>query len=349
MTNQFLKDPNKAPFVSLCTPTFNRRPFFPYVAKCIASQDYPKERMEWIIIDDGTDPIEDLVADISYVKYHRYETKMTLGKKRNLMHEKCKGDILVYIDDDDFYPHCRVSHAVDTLLRNPEALCAGSSEMFIYFKHIHKMYSFGPYGAQHATAATFAFRRELLDQTSYDEEACVGEERKFLKDYTMPLVQLDSRKTILVFSHIHNSFDKKRILEPENANSKTMHRERTDVKVDDFIKDEDSKLFFMQDIDDILSRYEPGDPKNKEDVTRYMHILEKARNDALNALQSQIKQANDAMDKRVEEIRRSYEKRIGELTHENIMLKEKCEHVNAKMKGVLADMIQLKRSNALHQ
>ena len=76
MTNQFLKDPNKAPFVSLCTPTFNRRPFFPYVAKCIASQDYPKERMEWIIIDDGTDPIEDLVADISYVKYHRYETSI---------------------------------------------------------------------------------------------------------------------------------------------------------------------------------------------------------------------------------------------------------------------------------
>ena len=31
-------------------------------------------------------------------------TKMTLGKKRNLMHEKSKGDIIVYMDDDDYYP-----------------------------------------------------------------------------------------------------------------------------------------------------------------------------------------------------------------------------------------------------
>ena len=79
-----------------------------------------------------------------------------------------------------------------------------------------------------------------------------------------------------------------------------------------------------------------------------MHILEKARNDALNALQTQMKQANDAMEGRVNEIRRSYEKRISELTHENIMLKEKCEHVNTKMKGVLADMIQLKKSSTSH-
>ena len=38
--------------------------------------------MEWIIIDDGTDSIEDLVKDIPEVKYFRYEEKMTLGKKR---------------------------------------------------------------------------------------------------------------------------------------------------------------------------------------------------------------------------------------------------------------------------
>lgn len=33
------------------------------------------------------------------------------------MHEKSKGDILVYMDDDDYYPPERVSHAVETLLK----------------------------------------------------------------------------------------------------------------------------------------------------------------------------------------------------------------------------------------
>ena len=40
---------------------------------------------EWIIIDDGTDPIGDLVSHIPTVNYIRYETKLTLGNKRNIM------------------------------------------------------------------------------------------------------------------------------------------------------------------------------------------------------------------------------------------------------------------------
>ena len=50
------------PFVSVCTPTFNRRPFIENIIKCYKNQTYPKNRMEWIIIDDGTDPIQDILA-----------------------------------------------------------------------------------------------------------------------------------------------------------------------------------------------------------------------------------------------------------------------------------------------
>ena len=147
----------RQPFVSICTPTFNRRPFIPYIIKCIESQTYSKKRIEWVIIDDGTDKIEDLVSHLPYVKYNYYPEKMTLGKKRNVAHAKSKGSILVYMDDDDYYPPERISHAVETLQANPSALCAGSSLMHIYFKHINLMYSFGPYGPNHSTAATFAF------------------------------------------------------------------------------------------------------------------------------------------------------------------------------------------------
>ena len=92
----------KYPFVSVCTPTFNRRPFINAMIACFNNQDYPQDRMEWIIIDDGTDPIEDLVASHPRVSYFKYDTKMILGKKRNLLHEKSRGEILVYMDDDDY-------------------------------------------------------------------------------------------------------------------------------------------------------------------------------------------------------------------------------------------------------
>ena len=64
---------NMFPFVSICTPTFNRRPFFPYIIKCFENQTYPKDRMEWIIIDDGTDKIEDIVSHVPQVKYFKFD------------------------------------------------------------------------------------------------------------------------------------------------------------------------------------------------------------------------------------------------------------------------------------
>ena len=204
--------PNGKPFVSVCTPTYNRRHFIPFLIQNFQAQTYPKELMEWIIIDDGEDSVEDLFKDVECVKYFRYNEKMKLGKKRNLMHEKSKGEILVYMDDDDYYPPDRVNHSVNRLRSRPEALAAGSSCMYIYFKHIDKIYQFGPYGPRHATAGTFAFKRQLLKETKYDDDAEMAEEKLFLKNYTIPFVQLDPLKTILCFSHDKNTFDKKKLL-----------------------------------------------------------------------------------------------------------------------------------------
>jgi glycosyltransferase involved in cell wall biosynthesis len=251
------------PLVSICTPTFNRRPFIKTLIKCFEHQTYPKDKMEWIIIDDGTDKIEDLVKDIPQVKYYKYDEQMVLGKKRNIMHEKCSGDIIVYMDDDDYYPPERVSHSVEMLLSHPKALCAGASEIYIYFKHINQMYQFGPYGPNHATAGTFAFKKELLNEHSYDDNAALAEEKHFLKNYTVPFVQLEPKKTILVFSHIHNTFDKKTLLDNPHPD----YCKPSDKKVEDFVKSEDLKDFFMN-VDDELEKYDFGKPINKPEVLR---------------------------------------------------------------------------------
>jgi glycosyltransferase involved in cell wall biosynthesis len=228
------------PFVSVCTPTYNRRMFIPAAIKCFQSQTYPKQLMEWIIIDDGTDPVGDLFEGVEYVKYFRVEEKMKIGKKRNFMHSKCKGEIIVYMDDDDYYPPERVNAAVNKLRSQPRALVAGSSRLLLYFKHIDKIYEFGPYGPNHATAGTFAFWRRLLNETSYEDEAEKAEEKHFLKNYTVPLVQIDSEKTILVFSHDHNTFDKKKLL--KNPHPQLV--KETSMKLSTFIKDKQLLEFY---------------------------------------------------------------------------------------------------------
>jgi len=285
--------------------------------KCFENQTYPKDRIEWIIIDDGTDKIEDLVKDIKQIKYFHYPEKMNLGKKRNEMHDKCSGDFIIYMDDDDYYPPTRISHAVETLLMHPEAMCAGCSEMYIFFKHIDKMFQFGPYGPNHATAASFAFRKELLLTSRYDDNAAVAEESEFLKQYTVPFVQLDVLKTILVFSHIHNSFDKRKMLEVPNKYVKMSEK-----KVSDFIKDDNFCWhFFLVAIDKLLEQYEAGLPKYKPEV---------------------LKQMEDLTIKRTTKL---YENRIMELTRENNELKTKNAYLENKIKEVISNAVMQYKSS----
>jgi glycosyltransferase involved in cell wall biosynthesis len=277
------KSKNMQPFVSICTPTYNRRPFIKSMIKCFEHQTYPKDKMEWIIIDDGTDKIEDLVGHIPQVKYYKYDEKMVLGKKRNLMHEKSSGDILVYMDDDDYYPPQRVSHAVNMLMTHPKAICAGSSEIYIYFKHIDQMVQFGPYGPKHATAGTFAFKRELLKEHKYNDTAALAEEKSFLKDYTVPFVQLEPLKTILVFSHEHNTFDKKTLLD----NRHPQYVKDSDKRVEDFIKEEDLKEFYMNEIEVLLKDYDAGKPEMKPDVLKQIQEIKVEREAMMKKMQQQ--------------------------------------------------------------
>jgi len=318
------------PLVSICTPTFNRRPFIPYIIKCVKNQTYPKHKLEWVIIDDGTDKIEDLVKDIPLVKYVKFTDKMTLGKKRNIAHSNCKGDIIVYMDDDDYYPPDRIMHAVQTLQKNPRALCAGSSELHIFFKHVNKMYQFGPYGPNHSTAATFAFKKKLLEITGYDDNSTFGEEQHFLKNYTIPFVQLDVLKTILVFSHEHNTLDKKQLLENIEMNKFVNLSTKT---VDDFMKDPELKKFYSEDIDKILLTYSPGKLENKPDVLKQLDVfyLEKER-----FMFEQHKQqlTNTIINQN---------KYLETLTNENKSLKEKVEYLEFKISTLIKEKIAEKK------
>jgi hypothetical protein len=321
------------PFVSVCTPTFNRRPFVPMMLQCFDHQTYPKDRMEWLIVDDGTDKIEDLLAGHPQIRYFSYGQKMTLGQKRNLLNENARGDILVYMDDDDYYPPERVRHAVERLLSHPAALCAGSSAMFIYFKHIQKMFQFGPYGPNHATAATFAFRRELLAQTAFDPASSVAEEKKFLKDYTIPFVQLDPVKSILVVSHNHNSFDKKELL--KHGPNPNIHE--TALTPANIIREPALLRFFMEEVDPLLANYRAGEIQHKPDVMKQIAEIKQRREQAM-----QEQQHRQQMQ---EEYQRHMQGRpstlnVEQVLQENQQLREKVQYLEAKIREIIGEKIK---------
>lgn len=323
------------PFVSICTPTYNRRPFFEGLIKCFQNQNYPKDKMEWIIVDDGIDKIEDLVENIEQVKYISLEEKVNLGKKRNMMHEMAIGDIIVYMDDDDYYPPDRVSHAVDSLIKNKKYMIAGSSILYIYFNDKDYLYKFGPYGKYHSTAATFAFKKELLKDCRFNDEACLAEEKTFLKNYSIPLLQLDPLKTILVLSHEQNTFDKRTLIADEkileSPNSKiTISANR----IEKVIKNKEMLEFYGTTIFEKIKDYEYGKMEYKQDVIEYKEKLDKERSERTRLEQMKnIKLYRTVDNKKVEipyyelvDIIQNLNKTINNLKNENKMLQEQVNN-----------------------
>ena len=52
--------------------------------------------MEWIVVDDGEDSVEDLFKDVECVKYFRVEEKMKLGEKEILCLKKQRRNTCLY-------------------------------------------------------------------------------------------------------------------------------------------------------------------------------------------------------------------------------------------------------------
>jgi glycosyltransferase involved in cell wall biosynthesis len=198
--------------------------------------------MEWIILDDGSDSVEDLFKGLPFpnVHYLRETEKRNIGAKRNRLNREVCGDIIVAMDDDDYYPPERVSAVVKGFKQRPNVDLAGSSEIYMYYSDIKVIYKLGPYAPTHATNGTMAWRKKYSDSHLYDETVTHAEEKSFLDEYKHPMIQLDPMKVMLVMSHTDNTFDKKKMRDQVG----NPYVKKTTMKLRDFIRDGKIREFF---------------------------------------------------------------------------------------------------------
>jgi glycosyltransferase involved in cell wall biosynthesis len=237
---------NSQPFVSVLTPTYNRRKFIPAAIRCFKAQTYPQNRMEWIILDDGTDKVKDLfdaaaLPNVRYVALPDGE-KLPIGAKRNQINEMAKGDIVVCWDDDDFYPPERVQKCVTKLRSTPgrRVPVTGSSEIYLYFTDRDEIWSAGPYGPNHCTNGTMAYWRSYFQTHRYDDTAEKAEERQFMDNWRTPVLQMKPEDTMLVICHAYNTFDKRKLIEQKNP----MLR-KVSIKMRQLVKDKELRDFYL--------------------------------------------------------------------------------------------------------
>ena len=198
--------------------------------------------MEWIILDDGQDKVGDLFAaqNIPNLRYIPLDEKLTIGAKRNRLNKESKGEIIIAMDDDDYYPPERVNHVVMAFANNKDIQLAGSSEIFMYYSDSKQIFKLGPYNKNHATNGTMAWRASYARKHLYDETVTHAEEQSFLDHYKYPMIQLVPQKVMLVMSHSENTFDKKKLRE----DIKNPFIKLTTLKLRDFIKDSVLREFY---------------------------------------------------------------------------------------------------------
>jgi glycosyltransferase involved in cell wall biosynthesis/SAM-dependent methyltransferase len=117
-----------AGLVSCIMPTANRRRFVQSAIAQFLAQDYPEA--ELVILDDGDDPVSDLIPSHPSLRYLRTPRHRSLGVKRNVACEASRGDIILHWDDDDWYAPHRIRIQVEALQASGAELCGIDRPLF---------------------------------------------------------------------------------------------------------------------------------------------------------------------------------------------------------------------------
>ena len=213
--------------VSVITSTANRARFMQRLITMYTYQTYPHEDMEWIILDDGEDSVEKFFTELCLpnIRYIRSEIRQPMGTKLNRLVYEARGDILVVMDDDDYYPPERVASAVAAFAANPWCEVAGTSLVYMYSTATGEIFSAGPYNNKHALNCTLAWKRSYSEKQLFDPAEVCAVEKRFLRGFTVPIIQLKPSETILHMIHSSNTFDK----------TKTGQMKLTELRLEDFI------------------------------------------------------------------------------------------------------------------
>jgi len=91
-------------FVSVVVPTYNRKEALIQCINSLLMQEYPKDKYEVIVVDDGSKDgtekeVEQIAEENSILKYHKQQNQGP-GAARNRGIKKAKGKIILFIDDD---------------------------------------------------------------------------------------------------------------------------------------------------------------------------------------------------------------------------------------------------------
>jgi hypothetical protein len=169
------------PKVSIVTLTHNRKHLFKLAIYNFNTSDYPSNKVEWVVYDTSND--EEKVADMLpdekemrelNIKYIHDNSQITIGEARNRACSEATNNIIVFMDDDDYYFPQSVSKRVNALINNSKNIVG---TRYLASLAIHKVISYmnapGLYstlGRSISPASLCFYKNILTDSIKFDDE-----------------------------------------------------------------------------------------------------------------------------------------------------------------------------------
>lgn len=154
------------PLISCILPTYNRRAFLPHAIHYFQRQDYPNA--ELLVVDDGPDPVGDLIPADPRIRYLRLPEKVTLGAKLNLSCAETRGSIIAQWDDDDWYGSDRLTRQWEALRRADADVCGINDLLYYDLKRGNGFrYTYPPQEKRWVLGASLFFRRQQWERKPF--------------------------------------------------------------------------------------------------------------------------------------------------------------------------------------
>jgi len=192
------------PDISIVTITKDRRKFMPLAIYSYLIQSYPEDKLEWVIVDDGDDPIEDTLFGVPNVKYIKCE-KMKVADKRNLGVQNAMYDIVCMMDDDDVYPNNSVLQRVAMLLKEPKRGCVFCTTIPCY--DIVKYSSFMNVPpitlpmSQRVSEASLGFTKKFWEERNFESGVQIAEADAFIRGREQMCREISPQEVIVSLVH----------------------------------------------------------------------------------------------------------------------------------------------------
>ena len=217
------RDEKDLPCVSVVTPTYNRRDYFYLAIENFQSQSYPKEKLEWLIIDDGEDSIEDLIPDDKRITYIRLDKKLILGEKRNLLVKKAKHKYIVHMDDDDIHFPNSVENRMRFLLAKKKCRCIGSQDMVMYFVKLYQFRYLSCPAVHQIHEGTMAYHKKYWRLAGFKNTKACGEGADFLFNNENLTAHFPCSRIMIMLAHSQNTFNKDIFLKLPNIDKEALN------------------------------------------------------------------------------------------------------------------------------